>query len=70
LAVDPNLIANGDFSSDSGAKVMGQLFYKAPDMDAVFANDGLIALAAIINLRDHGFRVPEDVMVVGCSFKT
>jgi DNA-binding LacI/PurR family transcriptional regulator len=63
--VDPALIAYGDFSNTSGAAAMEQLLANAPDLDAVFVNSDLMAIAAMDVIREHGRRVPEDVAVVG-----
>lgn len=63
--VDPALVAHGDFSNTSGAAAMEQLLEHAPDLDAVFVNSDLMAIAAMDVIREHGRRVPEDVAVVG-----
>jgi DNA-binding LacI/PurR family transcriptional regulator len=58
-------IASGDFSNTSGAQSMNALLSAAPDLDAVFVNSDLMAIAAMDVIRDHGRRIPEDVAVVG-----
>ena len=63
--VDPALVAYGDFSNTSGAAAMEQLLTNAPDVDAVFVNSDLMAIAAMDVIREHGRSVPEDVVVVG-----
>jgi DNA-binding LacI/PurR family transcriptional regulator len=63
--VDPALVAYGDFSNTSGAAAMAQLLTSAPDLDAVFVNSDLMAIAAMDVIREQGRRVPEDVAVVG-----
>ncbi len=63
--VDPALVVYGDFSNTSGAAAMEQLLMDAPDLDAVFVNSDLMAIAAMDVIREHGRRVPEDVAVVG-----
>jgi DNA-binding LacI/PurR family transcriptional regulator len=42
-----------------------QLLQQAPDLDAVFVNSDLMAIAAMDMIREHGRRVPEEVAVVG-----
>ncbi len=64
-ALDPALVAYGDFSNTSGAVAMEQLLENAPDLDAVFVNSDLMAIAAMDVIREHGRRVPEDVAVIG-----
>jgi DNA-binding LacI/PurR family transcriptional regulator len=63
--VEPALVAHGDYSNTSGAVAMEQLLNNAPDLDAVFVNSDLMAIAAMDVIREHGRRVPEDVAVVG-----
>lgn len=36
-----------------------------PDFDAIFAASDMMAMAAIVTLREAGIRVPEDVAVIG-----
>jgi DNA-binding LacI/PurR family transcriptional regulator len=63
--VDPALLAYGDFSNTSGAAAMERLLTNAPDLDAVFVNSDLMAIAAMDVIREHGRRVPEEVSVIG-----
>jgi DNA-binding LacI/PurR family transcriptional regulator len=44
---------------------MEQLLDNAPDLDAVFVNSDLMAIAAMDVIREHGRRVPQNVAVVG-----
>ena len=44
---------------------MEKLLEAAPELDAVFVNSDLMAIAAMDVIRAHGSRVPEDVAVVG-----
>jgi DNA-binding LacI/PurR family transcriptional regulator len=44
---------------------MYALLERVPDLDAVFANSDLLAIAALDALRESGRRVPDDVGVVG-----
>jgi DNA-binding LacI/PurR family transcriptional regulator len=64
-SVDPALVAHGDFCGEGGALAMQRLLEQAPDLDAVFANSDLMAIAAIDVIRSYGRRVPEDIAVVG-----
>jgi DNA-binding LacI/PurR family transcriptional regulator len=63
--VDPALIEYGDFSNTSGAEAMKRLLQKVPDIDAVFVNSDLMAIAAMDEIREEGRRVPEDIAIVG-----
>ena len=65
MDTEPALIAYGDFSNTSGATAMTKLLEGAPDLDAVFVNSDLMAIAAIEVIHAQGRRVPEDIAVVG-----
>jgi DNA-binding LacI/PurR family transcriptional regulator len=62
---DENLIAFGDYSRESGAKAMRDILNRAPDVDAVFAANDLMALGALEVLKESGRRIPDDVAVAG-----
>ena len=63
--VEPALIDYGDFSNTSGAEAMKRLLKKVTDIDAVFVNSDLMAIAAMDEIREYGRRVTEDIAVVG-----
>ncbi len=58
-------VAYGDYSYASGLNAMQHLLRQSPDLDAVFVNSDLMAIAAIKVILESGRRVPEDVAVVG-----
>jgi DNA-binding LacI/PurR family transcriptional regulator len=64
-AVDPELVAYGDYSPPSGAAAMRTLLEGAGDLDSVFVNSDLMAIAAMDEIRAHGRRIPDDIGVVG-----
>jgi len=59
------LIEYGNFSNTSGAEAMERLIKNSPNIDAVFVNSDLMAIAAMDIIRNNGRRVPEDIAVVG-----
>lgn len=63
--LDEALLAYGDYSRESGAKGMREILDRAPDVDAVFAANDLMALGALDVLKEAGLRTPEDVAVAG-----
>jgi DNA-binding LacI/PurR family transcriptional regulator len=65
LPVDPQLIAHGDYSEQSGATAMAELLDRAADLDAVFVNSDVMAITAMETLRERGREIPADVAVVG-----
>jgi DNA-binding LacI/PurR family transcriptional regulator len=66
-SVDLACVVHADWGRPEaeGVSAMRRLLDAAPDLDAVFANSDLMAIAAIDELRESGRRVPEDVAVVG-----
>lgn len=65
LAVDPTLVANGDFSLASGEAAMRTLLVTSPELDGLFCANDLMAAGALRVLHESGRRVPADVAVVG-----
>ncbi len=61
--VDPDLVAEGDFSETSGYMAMQRLLAREPD--AVFAASDSMAVGALRALREAGRRVPEEIAVIG-----
>lgn len=59
------LLERSDFTQAGGAQAMARLLETAPDLDAVFAGNDLMACGALEVLRQRGLRVPQDVAVVG-----
>ncbi|MFD7257701.1 LacI family DNA-binding transcriptional regulator [Streptomyces sp. NPDC059874] len=62
---DPALVAEGDFTVAGGARAMGELLDRCPDIDAVFAANDLMATGALRVLRERGRAVPAEVALVG-----
>ncbi|MFI8092541.1 LacI family DNA-binding transcriptional regulator [Streptomyces sp. NPDC086080] len=62
---DPELLCEGHFTEESGARAMAELLDRRPDVDGVFVASDLMALGALRVLRERGLRVPQDVAVVG-----
>jgi DNA-binding LacI/PurR family transcriptional regulator len=52
--IDKALIDYGDFSNTSGAAAMERLLKKVPEIDAVFVNSDLMAIAAMDVIREAG----------------
>lgn len=63
LALDPHLIAEGDFTEGGGYEAMLRLLPHAPD--AVFIASDVMVLGAMRVLREAGKRIPGDVALVG-----
>jgi LacI family transcriptional regulator len=65
LSLPEACVAQGDYSRKSGYRAMQRLLAQGPRPEAVFAANDQMALDAVLAIRDHGLRVPEDVAVVG-----
>ncbi len=59
------LVVHSDFTPEAGAHAMEELLRRAPDLDAVFVAADIMALGALRVLQAHGYRIPDDVAVVG-----
>lgn len=64
-AIDPALIAEGDWSAASGKYCMQRILEQAPDLDAVFACNDSMALGAMGIVHEEGLRIPEDIAFAG-----
>lgn len=64
LEYEPYLLEES-FSSDSGYRMMNTLIEKGSLPDAVFAASDLIAIGALKALTEQGYRVPQDIALVG-----
>jgi LacI family transcriptional regulator len=58
-------IVPGDFRYSGGEAGMRTLLERNLGLTAVFATNDLMAIGAVITLRQAGLRVPEDVSVIG-----
>jgi len=67
IPLDPNLIIRGlpSYNRVSGARSMRQLLALDSPPDAVFCFNDHLALGVIRAIYDAGYRVPEDIAVVG-----
>ncbi len=63
ISYDDALVAEGDFTEDSGFYAMQQLMHAEPT--AAFAGNDLMAVGAIKALTQAGRRVPDEVSVAG-----
>jgi len=59
------IVAVGDFSPVSGYRAMKNLLLKRQDFDGLFASNDQMAVGSLKAIKEAGFRVPEDIKVVG-----
>ena len=65
LKPDPDLIADGDFSMESGYYAMREILGHTRRFTALFAGNDTIAIGAMAALREAGLSIPKDVAIVG-----
>ncbi len=66
LAPDlPVRIIEGDFTDESGERLVQQLLADGTEFDAIFAANDMMALGALQTLRTVGIEVPSKVAVAG-----
>lgn len=65
LPIDPKLIVQGAFLQTGGFAATEQLLNLAEPPTAIFAANDEMAIGAIDAVRSRGFRVPQDVSVIG-----
>ena len=65
LVVDKRLQVDAVSTEDSGYQAAVSLIEQGNKFDALMGASDLIALGAMRALQEHGYRVPEDVAVIG-----
>lgn|SRR5574341_81329 len=65
IPVDPALIRVGEFDDQAAYAAVQKMLAEGIRIDAIFAGDDESAMGAILALREAGWRVPQDVAVVG-----
>jgi LacI family transcriptional regulator len=65
LPLDETLVQGGAFAEAGGYQSMQALLRLSPRPTAVFAANDLMAMGALLALREAGLRVPEDMAVMG-----
>lgn len=66
IPYDPDLIsAEGSYNVESGYRLMNEMLAKSKRPTAVVAINDFAATGVMHSLLEHGFRIPEDVSVVG-----
>lgn len=63
--IDSELLKQGDSSSESGYKLMTEIIESGNLPEGVFATNDEMAIGIINAILDKGYKVPEDVSVIG-----
>lgn len=67
LELDNSLIINNTLSKEEGRKAIQQLLQNNVKPDSIFCANDTTALSVIIYLQENGYKVPEDIAIVGFS---
>lgn len=65
LAFAPEQVVAGDFEAEIGYELTLQLVEQAPDLDAIIYADDYMAMGGLRALKRRGYRVPDDIAIVG-----
>jgi DNA-binding LacI/PurR family transcriptional regulator len=65
LKFNPNHEVHADFTSHTAERAMDDLLARADRPTAIFCASDEMAFGAMISIRNHGLRVPEDISIVG-----
>lgn len=65
LSMDDTLLVYGDFTRGSGASLARQLMAQEEPPSAIFIANDTMAVDAMLALQELGYRVPQDVAIVG-----
>ena len=67
IAIDENLIMQVSSTVEAGIEAVKLLMKRKIVFDALFSASDYVALGGMRELRAHGFKIPEDIGVVGFS---
>jgi LacI family transcriptional regulator len=65
LPLDETIIREGEFTDRGGYESMKRLLMVSPRVTAVFAANDLMAIGAMVAIREAGLSIPEDIAIVG-----
>ena len=65
IKFDSNLVFQADFSAQSGVMAVTSLITRGVNFTAIFAENDMMAMGARLGLSRYGFRVTDDISVVG-----
>lgn len=65
IPLQPRLVVTGDWSYQSGAQATQELIARDETFTAIVAQNDRMAMGAIHVLVSYGFRIPEDISIIG-----
>lgn len=65
VGYDHQYVLEGSFKREWGKKAIDQLIQNKVYFDAVYCGDDMIAIGAMKALKDKGYKIPEDIGIMG-----
>jgi len=65
LPIDQSLIREGDYTPASGYAAMNTLLTLTPRLTAIFVASDVVAMGAILAIKEAGLQIPKDIALVG-----
>lgn len=65
IPYDKSYVLEGTFKREWGIQAVIQLIDKNIDFDAVYCGDDIIAIGAMKALKDKGYKIPDDIGIMG-----
>jgi LacI family transcriptional regulator len=65
LADEPSYVLEGDYTFEGGIQAAGAIHGLRPRPTALLASNDMMAMGAIVGLRQLGYAIPDDVSVMG-----
>ena len=65
ISFDHTLVKQGDFTFNGGYLAMKQFFQEKSSIRAIFASNDIMAIGAMVAIKEQGLKIPEDIALVG-----
>jgi LacI family transcriptional regulator len=65
IPIDERKIRSGHYNEDGGHQAMRELLEQDTPLSAIFAANDLMAMGAMMAIRDAGLTIPDDIAIVG-----
>ena len=65
IPFDQTLVKQGDFTFEGGYRAMKEFLQEESGIRAIFASNDIMAIGAMVAIKEHGLRIPEDIALVG-----
>jgi LacI family transcriptional regulator len=65
LEIEPGFVQKVEFTTEGGRRAMAAFLQQSNPPSAVFACNSLMAIGAIRVAQEHGYKVPDDISVMG-----